>query len=1098
MYRFLRCIAAIMIAMPSLVLAQTKPATAKPVVAAKPAAAVETPKNDWENEAMFEQNRAPMHATFFPFENKELAMQNKRSNAANFLNLNGMWKFNWVSVPEKKAADFFMPKYKDESWKTIKVPSNWEFQGYGDPIYVNIPYEFSTSPLAKNTDVYVNSNDPSKYPNPPLIPAGNNPVGQYRYKFSVDPLWKGKQIILHLGAVKSAFYLWVNGQKVGYSEDSKLEAEFDVTKYIKTTMENTIALEVYRYSDGSYLECQDMWRVSGIERDVYLYTCPKIHVQDFTVKTPLNDNLSQGFLNIDMKIRSMSRAPIKKATVRVELMDLTTNQPEINEEVKIEMLETYAIDGKMPEKMFTFSKEVPNPKLWSAEEPHLYKLMLVVSDSKGEILECVTSNIGFRKVEIKNGNLLVNNQPIYIKGVNRHEHDPRTIHVISEERMRQDITEMKKMNINTVRCSHYPNHPRWYELCDEMGLYVIDEANIESHGMGYDLDRTLGNKPTWKEAHLVRMRRTVERDRNHPSIIIWSMGNEAGNGVNFQAGYDLIKKMDPSRPIQYERAESEANTDILCPMYADEKELRSMIKNDKLNRPLIQCEYAHAMGNSVGNFQDYWNIYRSDKHFQGGSIWDWVDQGVFKANEKGDTIVAYGGDWGAKGIGSDQNFMCNGLVSPNRRWNPHAFEVKKVYQNVIMKAVNIKKGEIELYNDFFFKDLSEYYIEWTLLGDGKVEASGRLEMPEIKAHNKAIVSIPFQQLLRGEEYFLNVEIKTIKEDVVPKDYAVAREQFDLQNGNVFTQAKEVSSEGIRVNVTDPKKIVIENKELFAEISRETGNITSFKYNKKDLFFSPPVPNFWRAMNDNDFGAGYPKKLGVWRNAWSDAKLLDIKSEVMSNDEVRVVESFEFLKGAAQLYITYNIFGNGMMRVNYQLKARNNSQPIMPRFGALVQINKEYKNLNWYGRGPQESYIDRKTSAFVGKYNATIKQDLHPYIRPQEVGNKTDTRWLTLTNAEGEGWIYFNQKPMNITANCFDISDLDPGVEKKNIHWGDLVERDHINVMIDYQQMGVGGINSWGAEPLPQYQLPFANYEFEFFMKPISKTDNVEKIWKEKM
>ncbi len=1055
-------------------------------------------QNDWENEAVFQQNREPMHASLFPFENKEVALQAKKENSANFQSLNGDWKFNWSATPEKKEKEFFAVRYKDDNWKTIKVPSNWEFQGYGVPIYVNHPYEFSVSPLAKSTDLYVNSNDPSKYPTPPLIPAGNNPVGQYRHKFMVSPTWKGQQIILHLGAVKSAFYLWVNGQKVGYSEDSKLEAEFDITKYIKTTLENTIAIEVYRYSDGTYLECQDMWRVSGIERDVYLYACPKIHIRDYAVKTLLAEGFEDGILKIDMKIRSMSRAPIRKATVSVELMDLATNQPEINEQVKIEFPDAYVTDGVKPEKTFTFSQGVSKPRLWSAENPNLYKLTLTVKDSKGEILEAITTNIGFRKVEIKNGNLLVNGQPIYIKGVNRHEHDPRTIHVLSEARMIQDIQEMKKMNINTVRASHYPNHPRWYELCDQYGLYVIDEANIESHGMGYNLERTLGNKPTWKEAHLERMRRTVERDKNHPSIIIWSMGNEAGNGVNFVAGYDMIKKMDNTRPVQYERAESEANTDILCPMYAWEEELRDMVAKDKLNRPLIQCEYAHAMGNSVGNFQDYWDIYRSNKRFQGGCIWDWVDQGVFKANEKGDTIVGYGGDWGPADIASDRNFMCNGLVGPDRRWNPHAWEVKKVYQNVLMKMSPGKKGEVELSNDFFFKDLSEYYIEWTLVGDGKNEATGLMEMPEINARKSAIVPIPYPPLARGVEYFLNINIKTrIENNLLPKDYIVATEQFNLENNKISQKPTIDNIGGIRLNVSDDKKLTVESKALSAEISKETGNIVKFKYNGQDILFSPPVPNFWRAMTDNDFGCGYPKKLNAWRNAWSDAKLTKIENEVLNNDEVRIVETFEFLKAAGQLFITYNIFSNGTVKVKCELKARNATTPDMPRFGMLMQVPKDYTVLNWYGRGPQESYVDRKSGAQIGKYTNTVYKDLHPYIRPQEVGNKVDVRWLTLTNGNGDGWMYFGENNLNITTNCFDINDLDPGAEKKNIHWNELKMANHINVMVDYKQMGVGGIDSWSSQPLSKYRLPFNNYSYEFVMKPISKADSADKIWKEK-
>ncbi len=600
--------------------------------------------NDWENPAVNQINREPMHASLFPYEKRDLAIANKRAQSANFQSLNGIWKFKWMPLAKNRELDFFNPKHKDSNWDDLEVPSNWEFKGYGTPIYLNIPYEFSTSPLAQNSDLYMSSKDVSKYPTPPKIPQNNTPVGQYRRKFTIPKTWKNRQIILYLGAVKSACYVWVNGQKVGYSEDSKLEAEFDISKYVKTNTENTLALEIYRFSDGSYLECQDMWRISGIERDVFLYANPKTHIRDFFAKADYNTGEQMGILNLDLTVQNTSKTALRKNRVQVELLS-PSGKVVLNEEIKIELPAPSAPETKT-EKVVTLSKNIADILAWTAETPNLYTLLLIYKNSKDEILEVERAKIGFRNVKISNGQLLVNGKPILIKGVNRHEHDPDNAHVMSEAIMLKDVLEMKRMNINTVRCSHYPNHPRWYELCDEYGLYVIDEANIESHGMGYEPNRTLGNNPMFKQAHLERMERTILRDKNHPSIIIWSMGNEGGNGVNFQAGYDLMKELDPSRPIQYEQAGLEKNTDIIAPMYAWEPELRRLLREDKFNRPLIQCEYAHAMGNSVGNFQDYWDVYRSDRRLQGGLIWDWVDQGIRQKNKEGKTYFAYGGDWG--------------------------------------------------------------------------------------------------------------------------------------------------------------------------------------------------------------------------------------------------------------------------------------------------------------------------------------------------------------------------------------------------------------------------------------------------------------------
>lgn len=1053
-------------------------------------------KNDWENEAIFEINREPMHATMFPYETREIAMTNSREKSQFFQSLNGTWKFKWVPIAANRVMDFFTVKYKDQDWDDFAVPSNWEFKGYGTPIYVNHPYEFSTSPIANTSDEYVASKDPSKFPNPPNIPHNNTPVGQYRRKFTVPETWKGRKTIVHLGAVKSAFYLWVNGQKVGYSEDSKLEAEFDISKYIKYgEVGNTIALEVYRFSDGSYLECQDMWRISGIEREVFLYSTSKVKIRDYFVKPNLDATYTNGQLGLDLSIENNSKIALKKWKVTVEITDIA-NKTLVNEDVKIEVAAPVMPELKT-EKIINFSKFINDIKPWSAETPVLYKLVLTLKNNKEEVQQVISSKIGFKNVKIEGGQLLVNGKPIYVKGVNRHEHDPINAHVVSDEWMLRDVLEMKKMNINTVRTSHYPNNPRFYELCDEYGLYMIDEANIESHGMYYTPELTLGNRPNWTAAHVSRVKRTVERDKNHASIIIWSLGNEAGNGVCFKAAYEAVKNLDLSRPVQYERAELEDNTDILCPMYAWGDELTDMIKKDTKNRPLIQCEYAHAMGNSEGNFQEYWDLYRSNPRFQGGSIWDWVDQGIKKVTPAGDTIWGYGGDWG--GVKSDQNFMCNGLVSPDRRWNPHAHEVKKVYQNVLISGKNARAGEIEIMNDYFFTNLNFLYMEWTLMADGVVESKGRMDDTNVEPRQKRNFVIPFQMRDRTKEYFLNISFKTKEiSNTYAKDYELAFEQFDLETTKNITKTNTNSNAGLRLTVADDKIVQVDSRDFSCTVDKLTGMIKTYQYKGKEMMKNGIIPDFWRPMTDNDFGCGYPKKLKIWRTAGEDKKIKNVSSTVISNDEVLVTVDMDFISVNASYSIDYNFFGNGSVKVRATYKPKGTKQPDMPAFGMRFVIDGDFENMQWYGRGPQESYWDRKTAAKVGRYSSTIKNDLHPYIRPQEVGNKTDIRWFALSKPSGEGFCFIGQNELNISANHFIMSDLDAGEAKHNTHWGELKPRDLTTVNIDYKQMGLGGIDSWYSQPLEKYRLPAnQNYSYQFVIRPFEKGDNVENFWKEK-
>lgn len=1051
---------------------------------------------EWENPAINQINRKTMHASFFSYEKRDLAIVNNRSQSVHYQSLNGTWKFKWVPIFKNRELDFFNPKYKDNEWEDMQVPSNWEFKGYGTPIYVNIPYEFSTSPLAQNTETYTSSKDPSKYPQVPKIPQNNTPVGQYRRKFSIPEEWKGRQIILHLGAVKSAVYVWINGQRVGYSEDSKLEAEFDITPYVKAKSDNVLALEVYRFSDGSYLECQDMWRISGIERDVYLYSTPKAHIRDFFAKADFNTVDQTGILNLDLSIENNAKTALRKNTVQVEVLN-QNGKVILNETVKIELPAPLAPETRI-EKIFNLNKNIPNVLAWSAETPNLYTLLLTYKNSKDEVVEVLSSKIGFRNIKISNGQLLVNGKAIYIKGTNRHEHDPDNAHVISEDLMRKDIIEMKRMNINAVRCSHYPNHPRFYELCDEYGLYVVDEANIESHGMGYDLNRTLGNNALFKIAHLERMERMVLRDKNHPCIIIWSMGNEGGNGVNFYAGYEAIKKLDNSRPVQYERAELDKNTDILVPMYAWESGLRQMLKEDKFNRPLIQCEYAHAMGNSVGNFQEYWDIYRSDRRMQGGFIWDWVDQGIRKKDKNGKDFFAYGGDWGDEKTPSDRNFMCNGLVNPDRRWNPHAFEVKKVYQPALVTLKSSFDKTIEIYNDNFFMNLNFLYLEWNLVADGIVEQKGRVEDLNIEPQAKKTLTIPFQIKDKTQEYVLILSFKTKSANQIwEKDFEVAFEQFELEKG--LKNLKSTSKAGLRLAVNDEKVFKIEGANFSATVDRNTGWLNSYKFEDKELIRKPLMPDFWRPMTDNDFGCNFPTKLKVWKTAIDEVVVKKTNSRVLNNDEVLVSIEMELPKIATFLSLEYIFKSNGAVTVKSKFKPQEGkSMPILPALGMKLELAADFEQMQWYGRGLIETYPDRKTAGKIGRWSSTIAQDLYPYIRPQEVGNKTDTRWFAISNTSGEGLCIISTNDfLNISANHFLLSDLDPGEQKKNTHWNELIPRDFTVVNIDYKQMGLGGIDSWGSEPISKYKIPFKEYNFSFVMRPFKSGDKIETFWKER-
>jgi len=1026
----------------------------------KVAAAQDVP--DWENPAVFAVNKEPAHATLFPFETRELALSRDERGSAYYRLLNGRWKFNWVRKPAERPLDFYREGYDDSGWAEIPVPGNWEVNGFGVPIYLNSPYEFEE--------------------NPPYIHHHYNPVGSYRTSFTVPEDWMDREVFIHFGAVKSAMYLWVNGREVGYSQGSKLPAEFDITPYVRAGR-NTLAVEVYRWSDGSYLECQDFWRISGIERDVFLWAAPKVHIRDFFAVGGLDDSYTDGILELTAQISNYGPETASGWTVTLELLDADGEEALATAPTRELTVPAGA------EVTVEFREPVAAPHKWTAETPNLYTLLLSLADATGATAEVITARVGFRTVEIKDGLLQVNGVPITIKGVNRHEHEPRTGHVVTEAGMLQDIALMKRLNINAVRTSHYPNDPRWYELADEHGLYIIDEANIESHGRGYHPDTTFGNDPTWEAAHLDRTIRMVERDKNHPSIITWSLGNEAGNGVNFYATYSWIKGRDSTRPVQYERALLDWNTDIYVPMYAGFQRLVDYAESHD-DRPLIMCEYAHAMGNSVGNFTDYWKIIDRYPNLQGGFIWDWVDQGLLTTNENGDTIFGYGGDFGPPGTPSDGNFLINGIVLPDRRPNPSAWEVKKIYQPVDVQLVEPAGPVVAVRNDYDFAHLRNMKLVWSVMADGVVQQTGDLDLPNASPGDVWTVRIPHSpfQPSPGTEYLLDLSFLTLRPtDLVPAGHELAFEQFSLP---LFEPAPVLPADSLPpLEVDDDETTVtVSGAHFTITFDKQAGVLTSYAYRGTELILSGPVPNFWRAPTDNDFGGGWQRRLAVWRDAGATRSVRRVTVSQPSPQRVRIRTRARLDSVRADYSTLYTVLGNGEIIVENHFEPRGEGLPRMPRLGMQMTMPKEFSHLRWYGRGPHESYWDRKAGAPVGLRSGTVSEQFHPYVRPQENGNKTDVRWMALTNESGTGLLIVGMPLLSMSALHFTIDDLDPGDSKAQRHSGELVERDLVNINIDYKQMGVGGITSWGPTALPRYSLYYQDYRYAFRLRPFARED----------
>ncbi|ETN95340.1 glycoside hydrolase family 2 TIM barrel-domain containing protein [Zhouia amylolytica] len=1006
-----------------------------------------------ENPDVVAINKLPPRASFFAYESLQQAEENESSRSTRFLSLNGTWKFNWSRSPELRPKDFYKSNYSTLGWDDIEVPSNWEVEGYGIPIYTNTEYPFNTT-----------------NPNPPDIPDGYNPVGSYKRSFNIPDNWNGEEIIMHFGAVKSAFYIWINGEKVGYSQGSKLPAEFDITEYINTG-ENTVALEVYRWSDGSYLECQDFWRFSGIERDVYVYARPKMFVNDFTIHAGLTNNYRDGLFNIEVLLENHNDKR-QKGALGIELFKSGTKIYSEEKTYKSESGETIAI---------SFEKELKDVAAWSAETPELYELKIIHRNQKGNIKEAIIRKIGFRTSEIKNGRFLLNGKAILFKGVNRHEHDPVKGHVISREDMLKDIRLFKEYNINAVRTCHYPNDPYWYELCDEYGIYVIDEANIESHGMGYNLTRTLANNPKWLKAHMERTERMIERDKNHPSIVIWSLGNEAGNGYNFYNTYLLAKEMDATRPVQYERAGLEWNTDLYVPMYATPKWVKEYAEDPQYERSLVQCEYAHAMGNSMGGFKEYWDLYEKYEKLQGGFIWDFVDQGL-KTVKNGKEIYAYGGDFGPEGTPSSNNFLNNGLVQPDRKPNPHIYEVKHIQQNVKFYEQDLNNGLIKIKNWYFFRNLENYQLNWEVIADGEIVEKGSLNDINVTPQQTKTFKIPFSSDFKsGQEYFLNLSaVLKSDESLLSQGHEVAYQQFLLEEGTILKPSESDAA----VTYTTKKEGIVEvsGDNFVLNFNKNKGRLVSYIYNGSVIIKDGPEVNFWRAPIDNDYGARTQNKFKEWKDAGSSSEVsFNIKRITNSQISIEIIK--DIFNGDASYTQTFVINGDGVLEVINDFKKVKGTHSNMFKFGNEIVLPETYTNISWYGKGPFESYPDRQHAAKVGLYNSSIEDQYFPYIRPQETGNKLDVRWVELSGGKTTKIKIIGNSLLNVSALHYTKEDLDSGDKKTQKHAGELTARKDVYLNVDGYLQGLGSINSWGALPLEKYRLPYASYHYSYWIVP---------------
>ena len=1008
---------------------------------------------DWENPEIVERNREAPHCTLIPYPDEGRAAKCDREASPFFKSLNGRWKFKYSPNPNSRPVDFHRPDYDDSSWDEIDVPSNWEMKGYGRPIYTNVQYPFK--------------------PDPPKVPHDDNPVGSYRRKFEIPESWWGRQVFIHFDGVCSAFYLWVNGRMVGYSQGSMTPAEFNITRYLKKG-ENVLAVEVYRWCDGTYLEDQDFWFLSGIYRDVYLFCSPNVHMRDFFVRCDFDEGYRDAMLLVTVKVHNYSPVEAGPHAVKLTLIDADGRPVELRSVSggEIDHIPAYG------EKIVEISAVVEKPEKWSAERPYLYTVVLSLSDGSGRVIEAESCRFGFRKVEVKGCKLFINGVPVLIKGVNRHEIHPDLGRAITEEVMLQDILLMKRFNINAVRTSHYPNHPRWYELCDEYGIYLIDEANVESHGVR---NAVPDSDPRWLKACLDRMAGMVERDKNHPSVIIWSLGNEAGRGTVFEEMAAYARKVDPTRPIHYEQQNEVA--DIDSRMYPHVDQLVE-IGRSKRDKPFLMCEYAHAMGNAIGNLKEYWEAIEAYEPLIGGCIWDWVDQGLRKRvkTEEGKEVWfwAYGGDFGDQP--NDGNFCINGILTPDREITPKLWEVKKVYQYIKIEPVDLLKGVVRVKNGYSFTNLNEFEIRWSLSEDGKVLAEGRIDPIDLAPGESVELTVPFErpELKPGAEYWLRVSFH-LREDKpwAPKGHEVAWEQFKIPFDVPPKPVMKIDEMPDLSLSEGDDLIIIEGEGFSVELDKATGLIVSLAYNGKEIFVSGPKLNAFRAPTDND----------VWiRDKWYEVGLNSLEAELrgievrrLSPKAVRIVTELIYRgKGDAgfEHICRYTVYGNGCVHLDNRIKPFG-ELPVLPKLGLIAVLRGDYENLIYYGRGPHENYIDRKASADVGLYRSTVTDQYVRYVRPQENGNKEDVRWAALLDGSEEGLLVVADELMCITALHFSPEDLD---RAQHIH--ELRPREEVFLCLDYRQCGLGNA-SCGPPVLEKYRLYPEPVEFGLSLRPYS-------------
>ena len=1035
---------------------------------------------EWHDLQVNEINRLPLHTMHFAYDPNDFpgtgAEYLDKKKSMNYLSLDGTWKFNWVANADERPTDFYKTDLDDSKWNNIQMPGNWEMLGYGQPEYVNVGFGWRG-----HFDQQ-----------PPAVPTKDNHVGSYRREINIPANWDGKRVIAHFGSVTSNIYLYVNGKFAGYAEDSKVAAEFDITPFLKKG-KNLIAFQTFRWCDGSWCEDQDFWRLSGPARENYLYARSKDHrLLDVRVETELKNNYKDGYLNITAKVQGNTLAYFGLYDPDGKEVIVTGTDNVRNGVAKYQL-------------------RVKNVRKWSAETPNLYTLVVSPIQNGGMYLpyEIVQVKVGFRKVEIKNKQFLVNGQPVLLKGANRHEIDPDEGYNLSEQRMIQDIMMMKRMNINAVRTCHYPDDPRWYDLCDKYGLYVVAEANQESHGFQYG-DDAAAKKPEFAKQIMERNQHNVSMFYNHPSIVTWSMGNETVMGDNFLQAYKWIKSQDKTRPVQYEQARRGEGTDIFCPMYYPVAASEKYAKDPNSPMPLIQCEYNHTMGNSGGNLSDYWNLIRKYPILQGGFDWDFVDQALHRNIVKPMSILpykmnneelrkieyCYGGDYN-KYDPSDNNFNCNGIIGPDRQMNPHAYEVAYQYQNIWAKMVNAETGEVSVHNENFFRDLSNYALAWSLEEDGVETQNGTIADLDVPAQQTKNFTIPYDKSkIKGKEVFLNIDFRLKEaEPLLTAGQVMAYAQLPVVTKQACSgDCSKMLAQGhgkkkMKLAAKKNNVVAVTTPNLTFKIDRSTGLISEYAYNGKSLLGEGGTlkPNFWRAPTDNDMGAGLQKKFKAWKNPQMNLKNIDVKKDKKTNS-VTILTSFDMPEVQGQMDITYVVFANtGAVKVTEDFKATEGAKVSdMFRFGMLMQMPYTMEKSNYYGRGPIENYSDRKDCMRIGVYTDDADNQYFPYIRPQESGTKSDIRWWKQTDATGMGLQVKSCTPFYASAIHFDTEELDDGDDKEQRHSFDLKKSKFTNLFLDSAHMGVGGENSWGAWPLEKYRVHYGNKTFTFTLIPQGK------------